>query len=188
MTAGRQPVSNTKHWCTPPSIVDSVRKCFGGSIALDPCSNEHSMVGAQTEYRLPDRDGLAESWDFPSIYVNPPYGSDPSRGTRILHWFSRISDAADSGSEVIGLVPVATNTAHWKRHVYPKAQSICFLYVPRLRFYIDGVEDPKGAPMSCAVIYWGQNPDTFAESFQEHGAVVSLVGTRLPEAELSLFA
>ena len=181
MTAGRKPISNTKDWCTPPSIIESVRKCFGGSIALDPCSNGNSMVGAQIEYCLPEQDGLVESWDFPSIYVNPPYGSDPMRGTRIFHWFSRMSGAAESGSEVVALVPVATNTAHWKQHVYLNASSICFLYAPRLRFYIGGVEDPKGAPMSCAVIYWGSDPEAFAEAFQKHGAVVSLAGIMLPQ-------
>lgn len=180
MTAGRQPVSSTKDWCTPPAIVDSVRKCFGGSIELDPCSNEFSTVGADVEYRLPEHDGLRESWNYRTIYVNPPYGSDPARGTRILHWFIRMADAATSGASVIALVPVATNTSHWKRCVYPLARSICFLYEPRVRFYINGVEDPKGAPMSCAVIYWGDDPTAFSDAFNDHGAVVSLAGVALP--------
>ena len=187
MTAGRQPVSNTKDWCTPPSIVESVRKCFGGSpIHLDPCSNEFSTVDAEVEYRLPDHDGLRESWSYPTIYVNPPYGSDPARGTRILHWFTRMADAAQAGSSVIALVPVATNTAHWKRCVYPLAKSICFLYEPRVRFFIGGVEDPKGAPMSCAVIYWGDDPNAFSDAFRDHGAVVSLDGVALPEGQPTL--
>lgn len=186
MTAGRQSVSNTKDWCTPPSIVESVRKCFGGSIALDPCSNEHSLVGADVEYCLPHQDGLREPWDHPTIYVNPPYGSDPARGTRILHWFTRIGEASDRGSEVIALVPVATNTRHWKEFVFPRAQAICFLYQPRVRFYIAGAEDPKGAPMSCAVIYWGSDLSAFAEAFRPHGAVVSLGGVALPDRPATL--
>lgn len=180
MTAGRQSVSIAKDWCTPPSILTSVRMVFGGAIALDPCSNEHSLVAADKEYLLPDHDGLVESWEYETIFVNPPYGSDVSRGTRIAHWFARIHEAANAGSQVIALVPVAPNTNHWKHHVFPVASAICFLYQPRVRFYINGVEDKKGAPMSCAVIYYGEERERFAEAFAEHGAVVSLAGVVLP--------
>lgn len=186
MTAGRHVVSVTKDWCTPPKIVESVKECFNGTIHLDPCSNDFSFVDAQVEYRLPESDGLRASWDYPTIYVNPPYGSDKQRGTRILHWFERIGEAASRGSEVIALVPVATNTSHWKRFVYPKAAAICFLYQPRVRFFIRGVEDSKGAPMSCAVIYWGDRQETFTQAFAQHGAVVSLAGVRLPPGQGTL--
>ena len=187
MTAGRKALSDTKHWCTPPEIVASVRQVFGGEIDLDPCSNEHSMVDARVNYSLPEHDGLVESWDYPRIYVNPPYGSDPSRGTRIAHWFARIAEAAANGSEVIALVPVATNTGHWKKHVYPIARAICFLYQPRVRFYIDGREDPKGAPRSCAVVYYGSEFESFAKEFSRHGAVIPLEGAVLPEPVGVLF-
>ena len=85
MTAGRTVNSQSVNWCTPPKYVKAVRKVFGGRIALDPCSNEWSIVNAETEYRLPEHDGLRESWDFPTIYVNPPYGSDKERRTTIKH-------------------------------------------------------------------------------------------------------
>lgn len=181
MTAGRQALSQTKDWCTPPDILDSVREVFEGQIDLDPCSNAFSMVDARVSYKLPDHDGLVESWDFPTIFVNPPYGSDPQRGTRIAHWFARIADAFASGAEVITLVPVATNTAHWKRYVYPVAKAVCFLYQPRVKFYIEGKEDPKGAPMSCAVIYYGTNFERFSEAFTRHGAVLPLDHARVPD-------
>jgi hypothetical protein len=138
-------------------------------------------VHADKEYLLPDHDGLVESWDYPTIYVNPPYGSDATRGTRIAHWFARMAEAAAAGSEVIALVPVAPNTGHWKQSVFPVASAICFLYQPRVRFYINGVEDPQGAPMSCAVVYYGPNATRFAQAFRNHGAVVPLAAVVLPE-------
>jgi hypothetical protein len=180
MTAGREPVTLTKDWNTPPEILDSVREAFGGQIDLDPCSNDYSMVNARISYSLPAHDGLVETWDYPTIFVNPPYGSDPNRGTRIAHWFSRIGDAVESGSQVIALVPVATNTSHWKNFVFPIASAICFLYQPRVRFYIGGIEDRKGAPMSCAVIYYGPNLEDFSDAFRKHGAVVPLEQAVLP--------
>lgn len=186
MTAGRQSVSIAKDWCTPPAIVASVKATFGGAIELDPCSNEHSLVGAAREYVLPETDGLKAPWDAKTIYVNPPYGSDPDRGTRIIHWFERIVGAARRGSEVIALVPVAPNTRHWKEYVFPNAAAICFLAQPRVRFYIRGKEDPKGAPMSCAVIYWGPDWQNFGREFRKHGAVVPLHEAHLPDADLTL--
>lgn len=185
MTAGRTTISIAKHWCTPPSIIDSVKSVFDGRIGLDPCSNEHSLVQAERNFILPKHDGLEEDWDSDTIYVNPPYGFDKERGTRISHWFEKMAEAAGRGSEVICLVPVATNTGHWKKYVYPKAAAICFLYATRLRFYIDGVEDPKGAPMSCAVIYFGARLSDFAREFSSHGAVIPLAGISLPDAAAS---
>lgn len=180
MTAGRQSVSIAKDWCTPPSIIESVKEVFGGRVDLDPCSNEFSMVGAEREYVLPETDGLSAPWDAETIYVNPPYGSDAERGTRIIHWFERMVEANWRGAEVIALVPVAPNTRHWKEYVFPHAAAICFLAQPRVRFYIRGVEDPKGAPMSCAVVYWGKDWKRFAKAFRRHGAVVPLREVALP--------
>ena len=47
---------------------------------LDPCSNRHSTVRATVEYSLPEIDGLSASWNYPTIFVNPPYGRDRERG------------------------------------------------------------------------------------------------------------
>jgi hypothetical protein len=174
MTAGRKSVSRKKDWCTPPKYVEAIRSFFGGVIHLDPCSNPYSLVHARVEYQLPSLDGLEESWDFPSIYVNPPYGIDQERGTSIRDWLARCEEANRLfRAEVIALVPVATNTGHWKRFVYGRATAVCFLYDTRLRFLENGFHDSKGAPMSCALIYWGERYDSFFQAFIKFGAVVS---------------
>lgn len=176
MTAGRNIVSVSQNWCTPPKYVRAVREVFDDYIALDPCSNAHSVVGAETEYRLPD-DGLRRSWNFATIYVNPPYGADRQRGTTIKHWLRRCAAAHDEhGSQVLALVPVATNTRHWKDYVFGVADAVCFLYDTRLRFLVDGKDEGKGAPMSCAMVYWGAQFARFEQVFLPHGAVVDLRG------------
>ena len=175
MTAGRTVNSQSVDWCTPKKYVDAVRRVFGGKIALDPCSNQWSIVGADTEYMLPEHDGLSGSWDFPTIYVNPPYGSDKERRTTIKHWLYNCALAHKKyGAEVLALVPVATNTTHWKKYVWGRATAVCFLYDTRLRFLVEGKNEGKGAPMSCAMIYWNKNLDRFLEVFNEFGAVVDL--------------
>lgn len=185
MTAGRKVVGLSQHWGTPQKYVDVVRVFFGGTIDLDPCSNEYSLVNARVEYLLPERDGLNETWDFPTIYVNPPYGSDPARGTRISHWLARCEKANRvHGSEVLALVPVATNTGHWEKYVYGRAACICFLYDTRLRFLVNGRDEGKGAPMSCAMIYWGNHAGRFVETMGRFGAPVNIQNLHIGNEDL----
>lgn len=175
MTAGRSINSPNKDWGTPQKYVEAVKDVFDGNIALDPCSSEYSIVNADVEYRLPERDGLKSSWNFPTIYVNPPYGLDRERGTSIKHWLARCAEAHEMyDSAVIALVPVAVNTDHWKKSVFTRATAICFLYDTRLKFLEKGQNGGKGAPMACAMIYWGNDFEKFYDVFIQHGAVVDI--------------
>jgi len=195
MTAGRTVNSQSVDWCTPQKYVVGVKKVFGGGITLDPCSNEHSIVGAETAYALPEKDGLRETWNFPTIYVNPPYGADRERGTTIKDWLRKCALAhIEFQSEVLGLVPVASNTSHWKKYVWGTATGVCFLYDTRLRFLVEGKDEGKGAPMACAMIYWGRQYDAFCQVFIEFGAVLDLrplqgevIGHRIHSRQHRLF-
>jgi len=175
MSAGRTVNSQSQEWGTPQKYVDAVKKVFNGEIELDPCSNKYSIVKAKIEYLLPEKDGLKDTWNFPTIYVNPPYGADRKRNTTIKNWLAKCCKAYyEFNSEVIALVPVATNTSHWKKYVFGKAHAICFLYDTRLKFLVNGNGGGKGAPMSCAMIYWGNNFERFHNVFVEFGAVVNI--------------
>jgi hypothetical protein len=156
-------------------VKKSIKKFFGGSIALDPCSNVYSLVHADKEFSLPQNDGLKESWNYPTIYMNPPYGSDRERGTTIKNWLAKCAVTHNQyGSEILALVPVATNTGHWKQSVFGQARAICFLYDTRLKFLENGQDTGKGAPMSCAMIYWGNDYNNFYDIFIDFGAVVDI--------------
>jgi hypothetical protein len=176
MTAGRNSSESlSHHWCTPPKYVEAIHAFFNGVPDLDPCSNLHSIVKAKTEYILPEHNGLNEIWDYPKIFVNPPYGSDRQRGTTIKDWLRKCSESNKRfKSEVLALVPVATNTKHWKQYVFGAATSVSFLYDTRLKFLVNGVDGGKGAPMSCSMIYWGSNYEEFQDIFILYGAVVDL--------------
>ncbi|HCL00306.1 MAG TPA: N-6 DNA methylase [Candidatus Marinimicrobia bacterium] len=175
MSAGRTVNSQSQSWGTPLKYVKAIKRFFSGSIALDPCSNEYSIVHAETEFMLPKNDGLREDWNYPTIYMNPPYGADRERGTTIKNWLAKCSlTHRKYGSEILALVPVATNTGHWKQSVFGQAKAICFLYDTRLKFTENGSGAGKGAPMACAMIYWGRNYEKFYDIFIEYGAVVDL--------------
>lgn len=176
MSAGRRVNTKSQDWGTPPKYVDAIREFWDGVIDLDPCSNDNSIVHANTEVKLPD-DGLMLDWErYSTIFVNPPYGRDKERGTSIADWLKKCAEAASHGSDVIALVPVATNTNHWKKYVFGSAEVVCFLYDTRLKFLEDGVESKKGAPMACALIYWGARPKTFMGKFSKFGAAVDVSG------------
>lgn len=175
MTAGRKINTLSQEWGTPEKYVNAIREFFGGHVDLDPCSNKYSIVHAKIEYQLPKHDGLRESWDFPTIYINPPYGLDKEHGTSIKNWLFRCAMAHEQfKSEILALVPVATNTGHWKNYVFGKAIAICFLADTRLKFLVNGKNGGKGAPMSCAMIYWGKNFEKFSSLFSKFGAVVDI--------------
>ena len=177
--AGRSVHSQSQHWCTPPQYVTAVKRVFGGEIELDPCSNSESIVRAKHEFKLPDTNGLEQEWNYGSIYVNPPYGADRARGTTIRNWLAKCACSRETyGAQVIALVPVATNTLHWKKYVFGSADAVCFLYDTRLRFLVNGSTDNKGAPMACAMIYWGDDYQGFEAVFSEFGAVLSLAALK----------
>ncbi|WP_091542732.1 hypothetical protein [Thermoflexibacter ruber] len=48
------------------------------------------------------------------------------------------------------------------------------MYDTRLRFLENGQDSGKGAPMACAMIYWGSHPQRFYDTFIEFGAVVDI--------------
>ena len=175
MTAGRTVRSHSVNWCTPPQYVNAVQQVFGGVIELDPCSNQWSVVHAKKEFVLPTYDGLVEEWNYPTIYVNPPYGADRERKTTIKHWLCKCYNAYQSyASEIIALIPVATNTSHWKEYIWGRATAVCFLYETRLKFLENGSGEGQGAPMACAMIYWGRHYQRFFDVFLQFGAVIDL--------------
>lgn len=176
MTAGRNNAESlSNHWCTPPKYVDPVRDFFSGSIGLDPCSSDYSIVGAEIDFQLPQTDGLAVPWDYKTIFVNPPYGADRKRRTTIKDWLEKCSRShLEYGSEILALVPMATNTSHWKLYVWKTAACVAFLYDTRLKFLINGQGQNKGAPMSCAMVYWGHRIERFYDVFVPFGAVVDV--------------
>lgn len=72
--AGHIADAGSLDWCTPDWILDLVRNVFGGQIDLDPCWNPNAHTNAKVSYTLPKNDGLADPWNYPTVFVNPPYG------------------------------------------------------------------------------------------------------------------
>lgn len=164
MTAGRKVNTSSVHWNTPPKYVIPITEFLNG-IDLDPCSNTSSIVNAKTEL---SSNGLEYDWtNYRSIFVNPPYGKYGN--TSIYDWIEKGYIANKSvNNDIIYLIPVATNTKHWKNFVF-NSDVICFLSDTRLKFLMNGTTDNKGASMACCLVYFGSRADEFINKFSEFG-------------------
>ena len=99
MSSGRTNNSKNKSWNTPPKYINLIKEFFN-EIELDPCSNDFSLVNATTEYKLPIN-GLKESWDYNTIFVNPPYGRDVENKSSIYDWILK----GIKSNETFGTLP-----------------------------------------------------------------------------------
>jgi hypothetical protein len=171
MSAGREAVSTKKDWNTPPKYIKLIQEFFV-EIDLDPCSNEFSMIPAKVKYQLPIN-GLTSTWEYKNIFVNPPYGK--GEGSSIYDWIKKGYEASLNGSELLYLIPVATNTKHYKEIIFKHATGICFLEDTRLKFWTGGEEYKKGAPMSCAMIYFGSDYEKFNKIFSKVGKTFRVI-------------
>jgi hypothetical protein len=171
--------SELDDWNTPEVVLERVRQV--APIGLDPCSNAQSIVGALFEWRLArGEDGLVRSWGgFGLVFVNPPYGRALAR------WAEKIRREAESGVEIVVLVPHRTDT-QWYSHLAPAVRAKCEwrgrLHHPR------GVADSRqaslfgGAPervevdegpaaFPSVVLYCGPKVERFAAAFETAGEV-----------------
>lgn len=153
-------------WLTPPEVVDVVRRVSPlGTIALDPCGNRASVVGARRQYLVEDGDdGLALPWHGAGglVYVNPPYGRS------LPAWIDKCADEVFDGAEIVALVPARPDTL-WFRRALRECHALCF-WSGRIRFF----GATAGAPFPSVFLYWHPLGLTrnFREAFKPHGVIV----------------
>lgn len=148
--------------CTPEWILDLVRSM--GPIAFDPCSNEHSTVGAKDSYSLP-ANGLDADWAYcaeingGSVWLNPPY-------SKPLPWCRKAAIARRGGAEVFALVK-NDPTTRWTAALRSEATAVCH-FTKRISF-VGGKH--KTGQMASTLWYLGNRPFLFAHTFQGAGDV-----------------
>jgi hypothetical protein len=168
MSAGRNNISINKDYNTPPKYIELINLFFNNSIDLDPCSNNYSLIKSLVSFKLP-QNGLEEVWNYRNIYINPPYGINKDK-SNLYNWvYKSYITNKNFNSEILMLIPVATNTKHFKNLIFKYAKGICFLEDTRLKFWYKGEEIKKGAPMACCIVYFGNNFEKFNNIFNNVG-------------------
>ena len=98
--------SKTDDWPTPQWLFDALHAEFG--FTLDPCSSHENAKCAK--HFTPSENGLAQSWDGETVFMNPPYG-------RVIgDWMAKAYQESQRGNTVVCLVPARTDTEWWHRY------------------------------------------------------------------------
>ena len=146
-------------WNTPVEFVGDVVKFFGGSVDLDPCSDDadNGNVPAKKVY-TEETNGLAHEWIADSVFMNHPYSNSKE-------WVPYAAQQYECGNakEMVLLIKLDVSTKWWRAITkYP-----WIAVNKRLKF-----GSGKGAaPFQSAIIYLGKDLDRFKETFGKYGTL-----------------
>ena len=130
--------SKDLEWGTPQHFFHRLEDKFG-TFTLDPCSTDES---AKCDlYYTQQENGLAQSWEGHSVFMNPPYGR------KISSWISKAYEESLKPNTRVGcLIPARTDTKYWHNYCM-RAKNILFVK-GRLKFGAS----KNSAPFPSAVI------------------------------------
>lgn len=134
--------SQTDDWATPQNFFDKLDEEF--NFTLDPCA---SPTNAKcSKYFTSEDNGLVQSWEGETVFMNPPYGRV------IKDWVRKAYEESKKGSTVVCLLPARTDTRWFHDYIYGKSE-IRFIK-GRLKF--GGAKNSAPFP-SMVVVFRGGN-------------------------------
>ena len=128
--------SNDMTFSTPQDFFDRLNEEF--NFTLDPCCVKETAK-CKT-YFTPEIDGLTQSWEGYTVFMNPPYGREIGR------WLKKAYEESLKGTTVVCLIPARTDTKYWHDYCM-NADEIRFVK-GRLKFG----NSTNSAPFPSAVI------------------------------------
>lgn len=173
--------SESNEWYSPSIYVEAARRVMRG-IELDPASCKFANETVQAErYYTIEQDGLLQSWDCRSMWINPPYGFYKGKSSQ-GRWVGRLIYEFKAGhvKEAVLLVNAVTD----RRWFHLLLEFPICLTLGRVNFYTE--EGNKSGPThGSAFVYLGNRESEFIEIFSEFGAVIpgNTAIRRPPEAE-----
>lgn len=163
------------HWHTPRTgkvpVLEMIERIFDHPIDLDPCTDETNPTGALKPFYLPVRDGLKEPWYGANAFINPPFSSKAA-------WLKKAAEESRRPHPMIMIAPSAV--LHNKSTRDYCATAIAHSPIGRVPFIAseqlqkhridEGKEGaPDSPPDNMSLLYWGKNPQRFAEVLREYG-------------------
>lgn len=152
-------------WKTPIEWLDAARDLFGGSIDLDPASNDLAQDIVQaSEYYTKDENGLARPWNRPDgsgarVWCNPPYSTELVKS---FTYKALEEYRAGNADQVLVLVNNCTDT----RWFYDLAQHFPVMFSRgRVGFWYENPDDKTPTRQGQALFYFGPDAERFYASF-----------------------
>lgn len=157
--------SGQNEWYTPSEFIEAARVVMG-SIDIDPASSDiaNEIVKATTHHTI-ETNGLDKNWHG-NVWMNPPY-AQPA----VKHFSEKLAVEYHAGNilQACVLVNNATETG-WFRMIVQCAAAVCF---PAGRIKFLDIDGNPGAPLQGqAIIYIGNNVNSFADKFGIFGTVL----------------
>ena len=128
-------------WSTPQEFFDKLNEEF--NFTLDPCCVP--STAKCNIYFTPEVDGLKQSWEGHTVFMNPPYGRE------INKWLRKAYEESLKGTIVVCLIPSRTDTKYWHDYCM-KASEIRFIK-GRLKFG----NSVNSAPFPSADVIFGKD-------------------------------
>ena len=118
---GFSSVTNT--WATPNAFFMLLDHEF--NFTLDPCASSENTKCAK--YYTEKENGLTQSWQGETVFMNPPYGRDISK------WLQKAyEESKNKNTTIVCLIPARTDTKYW--HDYVMKATEVRLVKGRLKF------------------------------------------------------
>jgi phage N-6-adenine-methyltransferase len=158
--------SGEVEWYTPTAILDAAREVLGG-FDLDPASNAIAQQSVRAAaYYTKEDDGLSQPWRG-RVWMNPPFsaGIVDKFVAKLVHHVT-----AGDVTAAIMLVDNRTDT-QWFHQAAGACQRICF-HRGRIRFMTPDGEPGASPTNGSAIVYFGPEPDLFADVFGAIGIVL----------------
>ena len=165
-------------YITPETILEPVRRYWGGSIPLDPATEPDNPTNALAFAAGPSLngvslgDGLQISWsDHKGIFLNPPYGKG------MKDWCAKIHEETVLGAEILALLPCGARfaTKYWQDHIFNAGLDVTLFVRGRVQFRRpDGTGTQGQNPYDSQLLGFNVNVDRFVECFGHLGKVVKM--------------
>ena len=163
------------HWHTPRTgkvpVLEIVEKVFGKPIDVDPCTDETNPVGALNPFYQPKRNGLLERWYGANVFVNPPFSAKNV-------WLKKSVEEGKRDRPLILIAPSSVLHNKGTRDYCATAMAIspigrvAFIASKQLQDHriAEGKDpEPDSPPDNMALLYWGREPQRFANVLQDYG-------------------
>ncbi|MGG0308282.1 DNA N-6-adenine-methyltransferase [Priestia megaterium] len=147
-------MSEKEDWGTPQDLFNKLHTYF--NFTLDPCSS-HTNHKCEKYFTI-EEDGLSQSWEGETVFMNPPYGK------QLKDWMKKAYEESKKGTTIVCLVPSRTDTQWFHNYAYGKGEVVFF----NRRLEFEGSNNKAPFP-ACLVIF---NPKSKLDI--EHLKVVEL--------------